>query len=86
MNVREALDDIRGERICVDDHKGWNNHCHSCTAHMAQCELIERLAPKVEAALRAAYEKGLGDGIDSRFISTQVSRGVTAGVKELADG
>jgi len=45
----------------------------------------ERFAPKVEAALRAAYDKGLDDALEGTFISIQASRGVTAGIEKLSE-
>ena len=70
MNVREALEKGMG------DHIGPN--CH------AEHWLLDQLAPKVEAALRAAYQQGYRDSDNDIYNAPRSSnRGVTAGVEKL---
>ena len=71
MNIREALE--KGAfKPPETPHPFWDT------------VLLDRLAPKVEAALRAAHEKGFSDALGGKFDDND--RGVTAGVEKLADG
>ena len=83
MTFTEALLKMCGVRACVDDHAYWDNSCHQCTAAIAKRELIhEELAPKIEAALRAAYDAGYGDGTKECRAYAK-NRGVTAGIEAM---
>ena len=61
-SVRDVLDDFRGERACIEDHHGWKDGCHQCTAHAAVASYVARVAAAVLAGLQAAYSEGLADG------------------------
>lgn len=88
MNVQGVLEDIHGERICSDDHVHLDNHCHACTAHLAQGELVDRLAPIIEKALRAAaMEMNAVHGwADGDVTAIEVNQCVTAGVAAMVEG
>ena len=96
MNVQGVLEDIRGERICADDHMHWDNHCHACTGYLAQGELVDRLAPIIEKALRAEHTAGIAAGYllgsEGRYISDLVMKHAlmgyepTAGVAAMPEG
>ena len=87
--VREALEANSPIRTCIDDHAHWDNNCHQCTASLAQHELNDRHAPKVEAALRAGIEEALDWVLpwDAKVFHENkkkyIDAGVTAGIEKL---
>ena len=61
MNVRDALENVKGARVCIDDHPLSGGYCHQCTASIARRELVDDLAPIIEKFGRAAYWEGVND-------------------------
>ena len=74
MNIREAIRDI----VVVNCPGGGKSVCDDCN------NIIDDLAPKVEAALRAAYDKGYNDGVIEGWTDDD-DRGVTAGIEKLTE-
>ena len=78
--VREALEKNVYVRTCGHSTR-WDDTCTGCRRWLARRELVETLAPKVEAALRAAY--WAGERCSRLGEKNYSDLGVTAGVEEL---
>ena len=90
MNVRNALETIRGTRYC--DHEGFDDRCHNCTAWLVKGEVYADLAPVIEKALRVtaqkmaellAHELQTGTRGDPKEL---LAKCVTAGVAAMVEG
>jgi len=79
VTVRDKLD-----RVVSCEHGGRAHNCSACE------KIVERLAPKVEAALRAAYKQAADDYNATApegclAVCTSTDNGVTAGMKKLGE-
>ena len=79
--LREALEKTKGERYC--DHEGYDDHCHNCTAWLVKGEVYADLAPIIEKAVRAGYDRGFRDRAVEDPCDNQ--NGVTAGVAAMVE-
>lgn len=85
QTVREALEANSPVRGCIDDHVHFGNNCHQCTASLAQFELNDRHAPKMEAALReTALEMRRRLGV-AKAGDNLVESCVTAGIEAMGE-
>lgn len=77
MDVREAL-----EKSVRPREEGESVVTHDFTRYLAELHLANDLAPKIEAALRAAYDAGFDAEVTS--LRNHVV-GVTAGIAKLGE-
>ena len=80
MDVREAL-----EKSVRPREEGESVVTHDFTRYLAELHLANDLAPKIEAALRAAYLNGYSMAAGIHPANVNSDSGVTAGIEKLGE-
>ncbi len=85
MKVREALEKKVGDTLCG---RCRCDPCRACVAHEVKLHFVEGLAPIIERALRAAWERGYEDCLGHELGGGRIGypeNGVTAGVAAMVE-